>query len=311
MAKRTRKGKELLKSNLIDYILFSLFFIFTFCSIILINKNIDYHKIYQKDNLSLKEEILLQEENIKKLQEEITSYQNIDDTISNTKKNYYQELKRLEDSILDGSSSKKIAYLTFDDGPYYSTYRVFDILDQYGVKATFFTTNTNGEYCYDNKSENCQIRYQEYLDRGHTIANHTYTHAIFRGLYNSVDTFMDAVIKQEELVYSKTGYKTNILRFPGGSATARGLKDSIIEKLRERGYGWVDWNAMDGDGGALDSSTQAWNIFVNSIDEKLEVILYHDYNDITISLLPDMIEYLQNNGYVCLPLFYESSKINK
>ena len=122
---------------------------------------------------------------------------------------------------------------------------------------------------------------------------------------------MDAVIKQEELVYSKTGYKTNILRFPGGSATARGLKDSIIEKLRERGYGWVDWNAMDGDGGALDSSTQAWNIFVNSIDEKLEVILYHDYNDITISLLPDMIEYLQNNGYVCLPLFYESSKINK
>ena len=311
MAKRTRKGKELLKSNLIDYILFFLFFIFTFCSIILINKNIDYHKIYQKNNSSLKEEILLQEENIKKLQEEITSYQNIDDTISNTKKNYYQELKRLEDSILDGSSSKKIAYLTFDDGPYYSTYRVFDILDQYGVKATFFTTNTNGEYCYDNKSENCQIRYQEYLDRGHTIANHTYTHAIFRGLYNSVDTFMDAVIKQEELVYSKTGYKTNILRFPGGSATARGLKDSIIEKLRERGYGWVDWNAMDGDGGALDSSTQAWNIFVNSIDEKLEVILYHDYNDITISLLPDMIEYLQNNGYVCLPLFYESSKINK
>jgi peptidoglycan/xylan/chitin deacetylase (PgdA/CDA1 family) len=311
MAKRTRKSKKLLKSNSLDYILFSLFFLFTSFSLILINKNIDYHKIYQKQDSILKEEIHLQEESIKTIQEEIISYQNIDNTISNTRNEYFQELKRLEDSIVDGSSDKKIAYLTFDDGPYYSTYRVFDILDQYGVKATFFTTNTNGEYCYDNKNENCQIRYQEYLDRGHTIANHTYTHAIFRGLYSSVDSFMDAVIKQEELVYSKTGYTTNIVRFPGGSATAGSLKEPIIERLRERGYGWVDWNAMDGDGGALDSSNQAWNIFVNSINENLEVILYHDYNDITINLLPDMIEYLQNNGYICLPLFYESSKINK
>ena len=63
-------------------------------------------------------------------------------------------LKELEDSILNGTSDKKIAYLTFDDGPYYNTYKVLKILKENKVKATFFTTNVNGEHCFDNKSKN-------------------------------------------------------------------------------------------------------------------------------------------------------------
>ena len=221
-------------------------------------------------------------------------------------------IKTLEDEILAGKSNKKIAYLTFDYGSYYNTYKVFGILEKYDVKATFFTTSINGEYCFDNKNERCLPMYKEYLKRGHTIANHTYTHGIWKGLYSSVESFMTNVIKQEELIKEQTGgYVTNFIRFPGGSTTAGKLKEPIINKLRERGYGWVDWTAGDGDGGDLRSEEQAWSTLKKDIDENIEVILFHDYNNITTNILPGVIEYLQKEGYILLPLFYESNMINK
>ena len=242
----------------------------------------------------------------------ITNYSNIDEAILNTRKEYFSNIKSLEDDIIAGRSDKKIAYITFDDGPYYNTYKVLDILDEYDVKATFFTISMNGEYCYDNKDENCFSLYKEYVKRGHTIANHTYTHAIFKGLYSSTDSFLDAIDRQEAHIKEQTdGYVPNIVRFPGGSSTAKGLKEPIIEGLRERGYGWVDWSANDGDGGGLSSVEQAWNNFINTINDNIEVILFHDYNRYTTEILPDVITYLHDNGYEIYPLFYESSKINK
>ena len=113
------------------------------------------------------------------------------------------------------------------------------------------------------------------------------------------------------MIKKKTGVVTNIMRFPGGSSTAGNLKNNIIKELRKNNYGWVDWTAQDGDGGSLKSATAAWNNFVGSIDENIEVVLFHDYNNITLSILPKAIEYLQSKNYILLPLFYDSVMINK
>ena len=252
------------------------------------------------------------EEDIKNIEKELEELKDLSSKKEKLKKEYFEKIKVLEDEIIAGKSNKKIAYLTFDDGPYYNTYKVFEILDRYDVKATFFTTSINGEYCFDNRKERCLPMYKEYIKRGHTIANHTYTHGIWKGLYNSADSFMTAVINQENLIKEQTGgYITNIVRFPGGSTTAGKLKDPIIKKLKERGYGWVDWTAGDGDGGDLRSTDQAWSNFKKDIDENIEVILFHDYSGITTSILPAAIEYLRDNNYILLPLFYESNMINK
>ena len=230
----------------------------------------------------------------------------------NYKDEYFKAIKELEDKIIAKESDKKIAYITFDDGPYYNTYKVLDILDKYNVKATFFTTSVNGTYCYDKKDYNCLLLYQEYAKRGHTIANHTYTHAIRKGLYASVDSFVTALKKQETIVKELSdGYVTNIVRFPGGSRSSGKLKQAIIAKLKKLNYGWVDWNGFDGDGGMLKSKDVAWKNFKASIDEPIEVILFHDYSKITTALLPEFIEYLQNKGYILLPLFYDSNMVNK
>ena len=269
-------------------------------------------KEYDTEYKNKKHDLETIDKEIKDIEKEIEGLSNLSQKRDNLKKEYFKLIKELEDAILAGKSDKKIAYLTFDDGPYYNTYKVFGILEKYDVKATFFTTSINGEYCYDNKKERCLPMYKEYVKRGHTIANHTYTHGIWRGLYNSADSFMNAVINQENLIKEQTGgYITNIVRFPGGSATAGKLKDEIIKRLKSRGYGWVDWTAGDGDGGNLQSTDQAWKNLKKDIDENIEVILFHDYSDITTSILPGVIEYLRDNDYILLPLFYESNMINK
>ena len=143
------------------------------------------------------------------------------------------------------------------------------------------------------------------------MANHTYSHAIFKGLYYSTDSFIEQIKLQENLLVTRTGVKPNIVRFPGGSPTAGSLKYDIISRLRALGYGWVDWTASDGDGGALDSKETAWKNITGSINENIEVILFHDYSTITYSILSDVIDYLEENNYILLPMFYESVAINK
>lgn len=302
---------------------FTIVFIFV---IILLSVTIVMNYIVYKEKEKLNSESGTQEKNyndkVKELEtlnaevqqeeEKIKDLENLDNAIKKVKKDYYSSIKTLEDAIISKKSDKKIAYLTFDDGPYYNTYEVLKVLEKYNAKATFFTTTINGEYCYDKKSENCYLVYKEYLKYGHTIANHTFTHAIRGSLYKSTDNFITAVKNQENQVKEQTGgYLTNIVRFPGGSSTAKGLKQPIITELRKMHYGWVDWSAQDGDGGNLKTKEQAWSIFTSTIDQNIEVVLLHDYSKITLSILPDMIEYLQSKGYVLLPLFYDSNMINK
>ena len=311
MAKNIRKSKRKFVITLLIFLAMTGAFAYIY---FYIDNEITTLKTNKNYNSSLdyKSLVKIKTEELNKAQEEYAYFEKTEEQLSEVKNNYYKALKELEDKVANKEVNLKIAYLTFDDGPYYNTHKVLDILDEYDVKATFFTTSINGEKCYDNGKANCYELYQEYLKRGHTIANHTYTHGIFNGLYRSVDTFMDAVIKQEEHIKEKTGgYITNIVRFPGGSPTAGRLKSGIITELRNRGYGWVDWTANDGDGGNLKSTDQAWSNLKSSIDANIEVVLFHDYDKRTTAILPDVIKWLRSKNYILLPLFYESRMINK
>lgn len=241
----------------------------------------------------------------------IEEINNIDKVINDTKENVFKLASLVEHKIQEGSTSYKIAYITFDDGPYFLTNNVLSVLRSKKVKATFFTIGLGKESCYDNKNFDCTTMYSKEALEGHTVANHTYSHAIRWGLYSSTSEFINQINIQDNLIKERTGIKPNIMRFPGGSGTARGLRDDIINNLRSMGYGWVDWTAQDGDGGALSSRDQAWTTFVNSINDNIEVILFHDYSDITYSILSDAIDYLENNNYILLPLFYDSVMVNK
>lgn len=247
----------------------------------------------------------------KDLEDKVNLLKNIDEETNKLKQEVFKLAGNLEQDIVNKKSTKKIAYLTFDDGPYYLTHKFLDVLNKYKVKATFFTIGSDKKKCYDNRSKECYPVYKKIVDNGHTIANHTYSHAIWKGLYKSTNSFINQVKKQENLIKEQTGVITNILRFPGGSSTAGKLKNSIIKELRKNNYGWVDWTSQNGDGGSIKSKDQALTNFKKTINENIEVVLFHDYNYITLSMLPDAIKYLENKGYILLPLFYESVMINK
>ena len=312
MDKSKRKIKS---SSIILFIIYIIFIIIlSFLSITNYNKLKDETKNTVKikkelSNVSKEYDLLMEQQN--KLTSKIDELKNIDKKTIELKEEVFKLASQVEHKIQNKETNKKIAYITFDDGPYYLTDSVLRVLKENKVKATFFTIGLNKEICFDNKNASCAETYKKIVDNGHTIANHTYSHAIFSGLYSSTNSFIEQIKKQEELIYSKTGIKTNITRFPGGSATARSLKNSIIQELKENGYGWVDWTAQDGDGGNLTSVSAAWNNLKSSINDDIEVILFHDYNTITYSILPEVIKYLEDRDYILLPLFYDSVMVNK
>ncbi len=262
---------------------------------------------------SIKKEENTNTENKNNVLKEINELKDLDNAIKTTKEETFSNAKELEQKIINKETTYKIAYLTFDDGPYYNTHKVLDVLKKYKVKVTFFTIGLDKDSCYDNRGQSCKEMYLKEVENGHTIANHTYSHLIFNGLYSSVDSFITQVKKQEELIKDRTGVTTNILRFPGGSGTASafGVKDGAVSKLKEMGYGWVDWTAGDGDGGYVANTDIAWKNFTGQINEDIEVVLFHDYSTVTLAILPKVIEYLQNKNYILLPLFYDSVKVNK
>ena len=271
------------------------------------NKNTEYQNKLKE--LKETEQILTKE--MSEIQDNINFLNNIDTEIVNAKNNYYQTLKKFEDKVSNGEVNYKIAYLTFDDGPYNLTHSFLKILEDNNVRATFFTIGLDKDWCYDDRSKSCGHVYQEIAQRGHTMANHTYSHLIRAGLYNSADSFIYQVKLQEDLIRNKTGVTTNIVRFPGGSAQAGYLKDGIVGKLRENGYGWVDWTSLNGDGGYVANAAVAFENFKNTINDNIEVVLFHDYSYVTLAMLQDAIQYLKDNNYVLLPLFYESKMVNK
>ena len=235
----------------------------------------------------------------KEIEKRIEEYNDIDNTIINKREEYYNNIRKLEEKIINGESDKKIAYLTFDDGPYELTYKVLDILKENNVKATFFVLG-----------KDANDRYQRMVDEGHTIGNHTYYHNIGTGLYYSTNSFMNQVNLLENHIYNITGYKTTLVRFPGGSdtAAAKGRKDGIVEELHNKGYKYVDWTCETGDGSdkRLQEKSE-WEWYKDTCkDQNIMVLLMHDYHEGTVNILSDIIKDLKGQGYIILPLSNKS-----
>ena len=235
---------------------------------------------------------------IESIDNEIAIYQDLDKSISDKYEEYYSNIALLEDKINKGESSVKIAYLTFDDGPYDLTYSVLDLLKANNIRATFFVLGKDG----------VEDRYKRIVDEGHTLANHTYYHNIGRGLYDSADSFIYQVKKLEDYLYDITGYRTSIVRFPGGSPTAGKYKDEIVNRLHEMGYNYVDWTSETGDGSSKKlAEKDTWSWYQDTTrDKNIIVLLMHDYNYSTFNNLQRIIDDLKSRGFIFLPLHNKS-----
>lgn len=188
----------------------------------------------------------------------------------------------------------KYAYLTFDDGPSANTEAILDILDQYGVKATFFVNGHTGA--------TMEARYKAIVERGHALGIHTYTHQ-YSSVYANVESFANEVESLRTYLYDVTGVDVKLFRFPGGSSNT--IVDDInpyIKWILDNGYSYHDWNCSNGDAEKTKPTVQQiidnCMVQVNQGYKNL-VILMHDTKpkDTTVQALPALIEKLKENGY--------------
>ena len=191
----------------------------------------------------------------------------------------------------------KVAYLTFDDGPSINTMKILDILDQYNVKATFFVIYHKG----------MTKQYKAIVDRGHTIALHSYTHD-YSKIYKSEKGYYSDLNKIHDYVKKTTGVDSRIIRFPGGSSNTvsnkynKGIMKTLKSSVTKNGYYYHDWNVSSGDAGGINrkASVLLGNVKKGVGKKKVINVLMHDTGKskmTTVEALPSIIEYIRKQGY--------------
>lgn len=194
-------------------------------------------------------------------------------------------------------SDKKVAYLTFDDGPSSVTESILETLKQEKVKATFFVLGSN----IDNRKEMVKRMY----DEGHYVANHGYSH-VYSKIYSSPEAVLEEYNQTNEIIRNAIGnpeYNSHLFRFPGGLPGGRyaALKQEAKELLNQNNIVNIDWNALNGDAETNDLSPEfELQRLSETIGEKNSiVILMHDaaHKSVTAETLPQIIAALREKGY--------------
>lgn len=178
---------------------------------------------------------------------------------------------------------RKVVYLTFDDGPIPEvTPWVLDLLDYYGIKATFFMVG-------DNVVRNPEI-FAEIKRRGHGWGNHSMNH--LSGLKVNSRRYLRNIKLADDVIES-TLYRPphGIMRWE----QARVIKDHyniVMYDLVTRDYS----RKLNGEQVLRNVKRYARNG---------SIIVFHDSLKAEANLryaLPRAIEWLKEQGYEFLPL---------
>ena len=195
------------------------------------------------------------------------------------------------------SSETKKAYLTFDDGPSKNTKTILDTLNNYNIKATFFVLGSRVDIMPE--------MLKEIKNQGSYIANHGYSH-VYQEIYSSKEAVLSEYNKTETAIKNAledANFSTHLFRFPGGSkgGTYAELKNEAKALLTENQILTVDWNALTGDSETTNPTPE---LLMENLKRTIKgknsiVVLMHDSGNkkVTADTLPQVIEYLKNEGY--------------
>lgn len=190
-------------------------------------------------------------------------------------------------------------YLTFDDGPSIeSTPLILDILKENNIPATFFIL----DYKHESSKEELVLRA---FNEGHTIGLHGTSHT-YSKIYSSLDNLIENFESLQEKVYVTTGYRSNIIRFPGGSSNTvskhycTGIMTDAVEYFSSTDFLYFDWNVDSEDAGGALSSEEIFENVTSSIKPgRNNIVLMHDSSNkkYTVEALQNIINWALAEGY--------------
>ena len=185
---------------------------------------------------------------------------------------------------------RKVAYLTFDDGPGKYTDELLNILKENDVKATFFLIGNNVK------------QFPELVKRekeeGHYVGMHSMTHD-FKKLYTSGE-YVNEMKEDQGLIANVIGEFPKLTRPPYGSMP--GLNEVLRNKVVEANFKVWDWtiDSLDWKYNKIPVDTASTQIVQNVLvgaTKSQEVILMHDIHPQSVAAVPAIIKGLKEKGY--------------
>ena len=178
---------------------------------------------------------------------------------------------------------RKVVYLTFDDGPIpEETPWVLDLLDKYGIKATFFMVG-------DNVRRHPEL-FEEIKRRGHSYGNHTMHH--LQGIKESATTYLRDITEADALIDSSLFRPPHGIIYPTQAKLIRRHYNIVMYVLVTRDYS----KRINGEQ-VLDN--------VKRYVRNGSIIVFHDSIKAHTNMryaLPRAIEWLKEQGYEFEPL---------
>lgn len=190
-----------------------------------------------------------------------------------------------------GKTGKKLVSITFDAGETAPSARIMPILNQFGIKLTFFVS---GQFAQKYPDFVKQLGLNEM-----EIGNHSWSHPDFTKLTNS--DIADEIRRTEAKLIELTGQKpSNFFRFPYGARDANTLQ--AVNKL---GYRSIFWTLDSLDSVGEPKSVDFLVNRINSLsDSQLDgaIILMHVGAPNSATALPTIIQQLQVRGFKIVPV---------
>ena len=196
--------------------------------------------------------------------------------------------------IWDVSTSEKVIYLTFDDGPTPEiTHWTLDVLKTYNAKATFF--------CIGNNIEKHPEIFQNILNAGHAIGNHTQNH--IKGWKTKAKDYLknielcETILKSQitdSSIVNSNALITNLFRPTYGQITPKQGNE-----LMALGYKIVMWDVLSFD---WEESIEKENCLNNVITKTIagSIIVFHDSIKASRNMqyaLPQVLKHFSEKGY--------------
>lgn len=189
--------------------------------------------------------------------------------------------------IYSGDTSKKVIYLTFDEGyENGNTSEILDILSANNVKATFFVTSPYIE-------ENPDL-IKRMVSEGHLVGNHSMTHLSMPSLVDNVNDFNQEITDTADKFKRLTGKEIcNFFRPPAGKYSQKSLSmtSDLGYKTVFWSFAYKDWD-VDNQPDVDFAREKIINNFHNG-----EVMLLHAVSDTNRSILDDILKEGKSQGY--------------
>jgi len=187
----------------------------------------------------------------------------------------------IADTIRDLDPDKPMIALTFDDGPHYQqTPRLLELLDQYGVKSTFFILGDRSHFSESNKKTVKMV-----ADAGHEIASHTYSHKNLKTL--TLEQLTEEIGRARENLYALTGEYPTFIRPPYGAYNDL-VKEHCYAPLIIWNLDSLDWNYRN-------TEQVVDHVLAEAGDGK--IVLMHDIHWFTVDAVEILLPELEKRGY--------------